>query len=527
MSYRDYCAGVGSERNLVMPSGMRLTEVRRLAPVGFQLREGAPSDEDLTFYDTFEWGVWFSGLMLCRRGGELRLVERVDGCEGATVASLDLNGAEPFRFWWDCGAPSMRTRLKSLLKLRALTPVASFSRRIQALEMVNADGKIVARAWLESFHPSGRPRSVFLRLCRTMPMRGYDSEMAAFESALEAAGFAEPARGPLEIFLVKTGMAPERRMGKPVFEIDPGQPARETARVLIRTMLRAARVNESGLIDDIDTEFLHHYRVSLRKIRSVLSLFKGVFPDDACADLKKEFSQIAKRTNRLRDLDVYLLTRSGYEDMLPESMRAGLNEMFDDYAGERTVEHSRVKRYLRSKAYGGKIAVLEDFFCRPDKLPPSPYSGTAIKKLAAARIVRVYKKIRVIANSLDADTPDANIHGLRIQCKKMRYLLEFFAGLFDEDKVAVLTKRLKSLQDKLGLFNDLSVQQASLAEYADGKVADGKAHPRLFLALGGLIAVLNHKHAIQRRLILDGLGEFTDADTRELCSRLFKKPAEV
>jgi len=65
-----------------------------------------------------------------------------------------------------------------------------------------------------------------------------------------------------------------------------------------------ARQNEDGIKADYDTEFLHDYRVSLRKVRSVLSLFKG-----ENIALKQAFSDIMKGTNQLRDLDVYLLDK--------------------------------------------------------------------------------------------------------------------------------------------------------------------------------------------------------------------------
>lgn len=511
------------ERCLLIPAGTRLAAIKRMAPHGFKLRENAPCAwEDLEFYDTFDWSVWFAGLTLYRRGDELRLVERSDGSEVATVSTMDLADAAPPRFWWECPESEMRECLKPLVKLRALTPVATFSRRTRSLEMLNDDGKIVARSMLERYSLIDRPKSVFLRLCRSLPMRGYDAEMEMLENAFEKAGFAATTIGPLEAFFDRIGEAPEKRVIKPTFAIDPSQPARETVRGLITAMSRVARSNESGLSDDVDTEFLHHYRVSMRKIRSLLSLLKGVFPRDVTVRLKREFSRIVKRTNRLRDLDVYLLNRCEYENMLPGFMRAGLNDMFDDYATERKAEQKRVKRYLRSRAYEAKITELEDFFHGPDVLPASPNSGVAIKKLAAGRIGKAYKRIRHFADSFDERTPNKNIHRLRIQCKKMRYLLEFFACLFDRDGVVELTNRLKKLQDKLGLFNDLSVQQSSLREYAETKMADGKTHSRLLLALGGLIASLNNRHQAQRCLIMEDLRDFTNADARSLCERVLK-----
>jgi len=42
-------------------------------------------------------------------------------------------------------------------------------------------------------------------------------------------------------------------------------------------------------------------------------------------------------------------------------------------------------------------------------------------------------------------------------CKKLRYLMEFFQGLYPVTKIGELILVLKGLQDKLGAFNDLYV----------------------------------------------------------------------
>ncbi|MCX8955640.1 CHAD domain-containing protein, partial [Ruegeria sp. NA] len=81
------------------------------------------------------------------------------------------------------------------------------------------------------------------------------------------------------------------------------EPSGEVAAKIIQTYLRVARQNEEGVIADIDTEFLHDYRVSLRKIRSVISLFKSVLSVAQTAELKRVFSDLMTRTVPLRDLD--------------------------------------------------------------------------------------------------------------------------------------------------------------------------------------------------------------------------------
>src|SRR5690606_30875457 len=72
---------------------------------------------------------------------------------------------------------------------------------------------------------------------------------------------------------------------------------------IIATQLQAACAAEAGIIADHDTEFLHDYRVHLRKIRSLLSLFKGVYDEALGNHLKTQFSALMAPTGKLRDLD--------------------------------------------------------------------------------------------------------------------------------------------------------------------------------------------------------------------------------
>ena len=42
--------------------------------------------------------------------------------------------------------------------------------------------------------------------------------------------------------------------------------------------LQTLRINEDGVRKDLDSEFLHDFRVAVRRTRSALSQIKGVFP---------------------------------------------------------------------------------------------------------------------------------------------------------------------------------------------------------------------------------------------------------
>ena len=103
--------------------------------------------------------------------------------------------------------------------------------------------------------------------------------------------------------------------------------------------------------------------------------------------------------------------------------------------------------------------------------------------------------------AINDDTPDEALHDLRIDCKKLRYLLEFFASLFSKNKMDKLIGYMKKLQDNLGDFNDLSVQQQELMTYLNEVLPRSRRADRLLCAaaIGGLIARLHDQQRVVRR----------------------------
>src|SRR5262249_47821530 len=82
------------------------------------------------------------------------------------------------------------------------------------------------------------------------------------------------------------------------------------------------------------------------------------------------------------------------------------------------------------------------------------------------------------------ESPAADYHRLRIDCKRLRYALEFLADLYP-DGARPLVKRLVVLQDVLGLHQDADVAISRLRGLARER-ADVLAAPTIFA--GGEIA---------------------------------------
>ena len=79
-----------------------------------------------------------------------------------------------------------------------------------------------------------------------------------------------------------------------------------------------------------------------------------------------------------------------------------------------------------------------------------------------------------------------SLHRLRIDGKRLRYLLEFFSSAIP-DKWRTMTKATKQLQNLLGEYQDACVARDRVAEYAHSAATPSKNARDSFIALGRLL----------------------------------------
>ncbi len=123
---------------------------------------------------------------------------------------------------------------------------------------------------------------------------------------------------------------------------------------------------------------------------------------------------------------------------------------------------------------------------------------------------------------LDNETDDEEVHELRIQCKKLRYLIEFFEPLFPSRDVKTLIKPLKTLLDNLGLFNDYSVQQVSLQAFLDQHASKGRRKDMAIASsIGALIVILHQRQLKERVRVVSSFAQFNSPDVQSRFRLLF------
>ena len=131
------------------------------------------------------------------------------------------------------------------------------------------------------------------------------------------------------------------------------------------------------------------------------------------------------------------------------------------------------------------------------------------------------KRILRDGRRIHSGSPDEELHRLRIQGKKLRYSLEFFSSLYPEREQKKLVKQLKVLQNNLGDFNDLTVQQEMLQRYLAAIKPGTIASKKLSTAIGGLLTNLYHEQRKVRTNFAKTFKQFTDKKNLDLYRSLF------
>jgi CHAD domain-containing protein len=290
----------------------------------------------------------------------------------------------------------------------------------------------------------------------------------------------------------------------------------------MENLLSVMHANIPGVRQDIDTEFLHDFRVSVRRARSLLSQMKGVLDAGTTATLQKRLKAMGAVTGNVRDLDVYLLKKAAYIDRVPDVLKPGVIQLFRTLQRKRRYAKDRMVRAMAGCDFTTALSDL-DAYVGADPLtgPGTPKGSRPIGELAKAVIFKRYRRIVKKGGRVSDTTPDERLHDLRIECKKLRYLLEFFTSLFPEDQMKKLVKQLKQLQDNLGDFNDLSVQQAFLVNHLDTIPPKTSQGVMLAAATGGLITRLHMAHQPIREQFYSVFSKFNAPANQALFKTLF------
>ncbi|MEQ1486283.1 CHAD domain-containing protein [Methyloglobulus sp.] len=433
-----------------------------------------------TYYDSFDWRLYRQGLTCefnrSKQTSSLMLTNRKNG---ELIASTLLFDVPSFCHQFNPG--KVRQTLEPLLGVRALLAVCTLECETYHLDIVNKDEKTVLRVLIEEFELLNNRLTLF-------PVKGYDKVAEhVVEMVTKEMGLCAVDKPVLLSALRLQGRQPKDYSSKLDIHLTPEMHADIASKTIFSYLLRAIKLNEQGTIADTDSEFLHDFRVAVRRTRAGLSQVKNVLPEDVLARYGEFFSWLGQITGETRDLDVYLLSFEQYKKKLPAALRQSINPLQHFLAVKKQKSQKQLAKKLRSAKYLTMLAEWEAYLSSiPLTNPTEADSKLTVKELADQRIWKTYKQAIKQGMAIDWHSPPEALHKLRKTCKKLRYLMEFFQNLYPERRIDKLIKRLKQLQEVLGDYQDYAVQQERLQQFSE-EMQSINTPTRTFLAMGVLI----------------------------------------
>jgi len=221
----------------------------------------------------------------------------------------------------------------------------------------------------------------------------------------------------------------------------------EALRALFLSYFKDVNRLKGEYLQDHDEEILHSLRVNLRKIRSLLKIFNGVFDEKVTLFFGENFKILANSTNKKRDLDIFL-------GFLSEQKHA--NELIYFVQKALNLEYENVKSYLSDEENYSFLKEWE-IFLNEGEFYRSKLFDVSLSRLGSFKLRMLMVLAQKRLKSLDQDCPNESFHKIRIELKKVRYTYEFLSEIFYFDGLKKYEERLKDMQEIFGSLQDYDV----------------------------------------------------------------------
>lgn len=230
-------------------------------------------------------------------------------------------------------------------------------------------------------------------------------------------------------------------------------------------------------------ERVHKLRVAARRFRALLSTFKTLAGDPVVRQIKAELKWLADALGAARELDVFVadVWRPAAEARAQAGQGAAdpvgaEPEDVDQTEARALAAFGKALLAAQTQAYAQADAAVDSGRFRALAIDVAAWleagawttdprlektRDRAAADFAARALDKRHRRIRKDGRDLAALSAEDR-HHLRIRGKKLRYAVEDLGGLFPDHpkRLERFVEATRTLQDRLGLLNDLAVREA-------------------------------------------------------------------
>ncbi|WP_437531293.1 CHAD domain-containing protein [Sorangium sp. So ce726] len=299
---------------------------------------------------------------------------------------------------------------------------------------------------------------------------------------------------------------------------------------------RVVAASEQGESTEPDVEAVHDFRVSLRRLRTLLKPARRIYGRRRLRPVAEGLREFARETGALRDEEVLRETLTALE--LDEATQAAVAGWVAQRAHREREARDHIVELLQRDRPDGAGATQADALAAGDTGATQADAPAAGERLRLEpHLARLERRIsrrkarkrgaealarRAIGDALDdvralagSDPGDgAAMHALRIRFKRLRYSAETFSPLFGE-RAERTAKSASRMQRRLGQLHDAD---EALAQMRSAEELPPDARAAVIEALAAERTRLAHKATEELARELETLTSLWSDDPRALPS---------
>eukprot|EP01037_Dinobryon_pediforme_P006205 gene6205-6273_t len=356
------------------------------------------------------------------------------------------------------------TPLQPLLtakRRQSLQPIFKMlvERTVYPLALAQADIELTIDDGIIRFdHQSLALCEVEIELKRGEPSRVFDIAREIVKSTSAILSIQSKAERGYALALASSRKTKRRGPVKALKVFSPADPLVPVMRSLGYLCLKQILENWRPVLAH-QPQAVHQMRVGIRRLRTVMFLFRQIFAIKPADDLKTELKWLMGELAPARECHV---VQAFVLESTPEALRRGkLDHALDVQAREANMRAGEAVLSERFRCLSLDIAIWLQTFDQMVLPDGELGNDQTIAAHAAAQIDGLWSKIRRRGHKLDKLDGDA-CHNLRILVKKLRYAFEFFGSLYQTSRAKQnyeqIVAQAAKLQDALGVLNDMENQ---------------------------------------------------------------------
>lgn len=253
-------------------------------------------------------------------------------------------------------------------------------------------------------------------------------------------------------------------------DLDPALSTRDAFQRIARSCLEQIIGNLDCLDSAPSSEAIHQLRVGVRRLRTVLSIFKPEQPDAEGKAIRAELGWLQGALTEARESAVFI--HDFLDPILPMMGEdPGFSGLYADFDAKKQKSGDEARGILdlarlsllllRSASWIESGA----WFANANETTSADFPAT-VGRFAESVIKKRIRQVQKALPGLAKQSVEAR-HESRIAVKKLRYALEFFASIRPRNKQTKKARMLTRLQDQLGLLNDIAQGGERLKDYAE------------------------------------------------------------